>query len=122
YDDPLRMPGLDCPRFLPREREGYLIDRRSIAPAPVLDRRLVDLRLVDDHGQSCPFQDHLPRCAAGSQHDRLQRPAALVFVSAQPGVASGETALRRARILMISAAVSSIERRVTSITGQPIFV
>ncbi len=80
----------------------------------MLDLILIDLRWMLSNADAGCGQHLRARRAAGCKHDggRASDQAELS--------ATGAPAMRRCSIRRISAAVSSIDRRVTSITGQPI--
>ena len=102
--------------FCPRKSCRGRFNRQTRLDGIALQRILVDFGLVENGSDPGCLEHSAPGGAARGQYDGFDRQPA-------HGLAPPSTdSLRRARILMTSAAVSSIERRVTSITGQPILV
>src|SRR3546814_9259200 len=100
------MPTADAQGLHLGQRLGDGLGLRALAAERGLDHVLVDRRGIDRHVDAGPDQEVAAGPAAGSEHDGAQ--------------GSSSPWRRWAMRAKISAAVSSIARRVTSITGQPL--
>ena len=110
---PPRHRARDRGCFLPRQQKRGICRVKHLAAAVVpCDRPLIDIRRNDFHRDTGRLQDSAPHPAARRKHQRF---------GAEPQPPAQETTwrLRSAKSFITAAAVSSIERRVTSITGQP---